>query len=253
MNKAVWLAKRNYWIAAVGAIVSLISFFTVNFLDISVSFSLPNLGLGTPPALPSPSLSVNALSLALSEGILWVSLALVLVVLGVAIVFLVRRNPVGSRASVQAQARWTALGFVVAGVLGIVCLVASILLIQQHVQDIVQNVSGTGLGSDLPDLFHFNLTWGVGAYLFLGSLVAIVVAGLMEVIWPMKLQSDAEMATIASSPQNGYDYLPPTYRQTSMNQSAPHAPTQYGGSPASGGSAYPTIPGQQPPPGPYQQ
>jgi hypothetical protein len=259
VNKAVWLAKRNYWIAAIGAIVSVVSFFVsavsiieLPFLNISESFSLPNFGPGAPTA-PSPSgfnIPVSALVLASNEGILWVSLLLVLVVLGVSLVFLVRQNPFGSRASVQTQARWTALGFVVAGVLSAVCLIASLLLVQQHLQDLVQNVMGTGLGSSLSNLFQFNFTWAIGAYLFLAGLVTIVVAGMMEIISPVKMQSNAEMAAPVNSPQNLYNYPPP------MSQGGPpfaDSHTRYGGNPASDGQSYPTVPSQQPPTGPYQQ
>jgi hypothetical protein len=260
MNKAVWLAKHNYWIAAIGAIVSVVSFLGFTFLDISTSISLPNFGPGpTPSPLPtSVSLPVSAILLAYVEGILWVSLVLVVAVLGVSLVFLVRRYPFGSRAPVQTQARWTALGFVIAAVLSAVCLVASFLLVQQRGQDLLQNVTGTplgSLGSSFSDLFHLNFTWGVGAYLFLAGLVVIVVAGIMEIIRPVKLQSDAEMAATLNAPQNPYNYPSPVYGSTPMNQGAPpfaNAPTQYGGNPASGGQPYPSAPNQQPPAGPYQ-
>jgi hypothetical protein len=259
MNKAVWLAKRNYWIAAIGAIISVVSFLAFTFLTISESISLPNFGPGPTPSPIAASFPVSAISLAYVEGILWVSLVLVLAVLGVSLVFLVRRNPFGSRAPVQTQARWTAFGFVIAGVLSAACLVASLLLVQQHLKDLLQTMTGTSLGgpvSGFSDLFHMNFTWGVGAYLFLAGLVVIVVAGMMEVIWPVKLQSDAEMAAPLNAPQNPYNYPPPAYGSTPMNQGSPpfaNAPTQYGGSPASGGQPYPPAPGQQPPAGPYQQ
>jgi len=240
MNKAIWLAKRNYWIAGIGAIISVLSFLVFPFLSFKSLISVP---LFRDP-ISSQAQSVGAMPLALHQGLLWVSLLLVLAVLGGSIVFLVRQSPFGSRAPVQVQARWVALGFVATGVLSALCLVASLLLIQQDTQnrqDLVQELLGTlGLSSSVTS------TWGIGAYLFLAGLVTIVVAGIMEAISPVKMLSDGEM--IAT--QNQYppsNYPPTVYGSTSMNQGGPpfaDASTQYGEKPVSG---------PQPPTSPYPQ
>jgi hypothetical protein len=183
-------------------------------------------------------------------------LGLVLAVLGVSVFFLVRRNPFGVRTPLQRQARLTAVGFVVAGVVSAVCVVASLLLVEQHLQDLVQSVIGPGLGSSLSNLFHVSVTWAIGVYLFLAGLVVIVVAGVMEAIAPVRMQSDPEVVVTLTSPQNPYADPSPMYGSAPMNQGgAPFAnsPTQYGGTPMSGGQPYPSAPGPQPPAGPYQQ
>src|SRR5262249_21764932 len=95
MDKAVLLAKRNYWIVGIGAIVSLVSFLFFPFLTVESSISLPLLGSQTTEQ------AVSALYLAVYQGLLWVSPLLVLVVLGVALVFLLRRSPSGSQVPVQ--------------------------------------------------------------------------------------------------------------------------------------------------------
>ena len=179
MEKAVLLAKRNYWVAGIGAIVSLIAFLFFPFLTVEASISLPLLGSQITEQ------SVNAPYLAVYQGLLWVSLLPVLAVLGVALVFLLRRNPFGSQVPVQVQAHWTALGFVIAGVLSAVFLVWSLLLTQQHAQDAMSFLKIIGA--------NFSVTWAFGAYLFLLGLAAIVAAGLMQVIWPVKIPSDGGM------------------------------------------------------------
>jgi hypothetical protein len=179
MDKTVWLAKRNYWVASIGAIISVVSFLLFPFLTVKASVFLPVLGIS------QSEQSVNAMSLALYQGLLWASPLLVLAVLGVALVFLLRRNPFGLRVPLQVQARWTAVGFVVAGVLSAVCLVVSLLLIQQNAQDTLSFLKIVGA--------DFSITWAFGAYLFLAGLAVIVVAGIIEFISPVKLPSDGGM------------------------------------------------------------
>jgi hypothetical protein len=272
MSQATWLAKRNYWIAGIGAIVALFSFLALNFLSISYSFSLPDLGTGSTTSTPTTpvSIPVAGTSLASYEGLLWVSVVLVLGVLGVAIWFLVRRSPFGLKAPMKVQARWTALSFVVAAVLSALCLVASLSLISQSYQNLVNGSLGNlgSLGSSFSDLFHFDFAWGVGAYFFLAGLIVIVVASILEVIWPTKILTDAEMALqwnypqsqytqnqyTYPDPQNQYTYPPATYGPNSVQGPQPFGDpnSQYGGSSLYPGSSYPPVSGQQPPADPYQ-
>ena len=204
MDKAVWLAKRNYWIAGIGAIISVVSFIFFPFQTVQASISLPFVG-----GVTRSEQSINAMYLALYQRWLWVSLFLVLVVLGIALVFLLRRNPFGTRVPLRVQARWTSVGFVVAGVLGITFLVISLLLVQQNVQDIVSFLKV--VGADV------SITWAFGAYLFLVGLAVIVVAGIMEFLSPVKLPNEGEMANLPGYPPNQYppnpyNYPPERYR-----------------------------------------
>jgi hypothetical protein len=256
MNKAVWLVKRNYWIAGIGAIVSAFSFLAFTFLTVNFSYSLPNLlGGGTSPAT-SVSVPVSATELAGREGLVWVSLLLVLAVLGAAIVFMVRRNPFGSQVPLQVQAKWTAIGFVVAAALSALSLIGALLMIKQSVQDYTGNLGGS-LGSNFSNFFHVDYAWGIGAYLFLAGLITIAVAGIMETISPMKMLSDAEMAAMWNYPQNQYNASANSYESPAMNQGAqPFAdrPSQYGAANPYQGQAYPPASsGQMPPAGQYQQ
>ena len=189
-------------------------------------------------------------------------------ILGAAIWFIVRRSPFGSKAPVKMQARWTALGFIVAAVLSALCLVASLSLISQSYQNLVNGSLGSlgSLGSSFSDLFHFDFNWGIGAYFFLLGLIVVVIAAVLEVLWPVSVLSDAEMALQWNYPQsqytypnaqNPYTYPSATYGPDSMqqgqgSQSFADPNSQYGGGPAYPQSPYPPAPGQQPPAGPYQ-
>jgi hypothetical protein len=275
MNKIVWLAKRNYWIAGIGAIISIFAFLALTFLNVSYSFSLPGLGLGGTTATPPVTFPISATSLASSEGLLWVGLLLVIAVLVVSILFLVRSNPFGSRAAIAVQARLTALGFVIAGGVAALCTVVSLLLIEQSTQSLLggesSSLNGLGLGSAFSSYFHFTFIWGAGVYLFLAGIVLIVVAAILELLYPTKILNNAESATAWSYPQNQYpqnqyNYPMPTYGpppstqgpQPSTNFADPHS--DYAGSsqpqasfppPSSSFPSYPSVSDhQQPPTGP---
>ncbi len=241
MNKAVWLARRNYWIAGIGAIVSVFSFFVLPFLVVTFqsSISLPIFRGG---AGESVSKSVSAIQLASLEGLLWLGLLLVLAVLAVSILFLARQSPFGSHAPLQVQARWTAWGFVAAGVLSALCLFISLVLVKQDLQAGQNPLQGL-----IKSFVHVDAGLGIGGYLFLAGLLTIVVAGIMEVVSPVRALGDAEMG---HAPQNRYpqhNYPPTTYGSPSMgqgSQSFTDATTQYRGNPT---SPY------QPPSPPYGQ
>lgn len=197
MDQTTWLAKRNYWIAGSGAIISLVSFLAFPFLN--VTYSIPSLFTGD---TTSDTKSYLATELASSEGLLWVGLVLVLVILVGSIASLVRESPFGLRVPMHVQARYTALGFVVAGVLSGVCMVASFLAIQQDMQNAQDSLKI--IGWVFSGLFHVEPTLGFGAYLFLAGLVTVVVAGLLEGISPLQSPSDREMATRPNYSQNQY-------------------------------------------------
>ena len=245
MNKAVWLARRNYWIAGIGAIVSAFSFFVLPFLVVTVqsSIALPIFrGGGGEESVSTP---VSAMELASHEGLLWLGLLLVLAVLGIAILFLARQSPFGSNAPVQVQARWTAWGFVAAGVLSALCLVISLVLVKQDLQSGQNPLQGL-----IKSFVHIDAGLGIGGYLFLAGLLTIVVVGIMEAISPVKVQDGAAMGNVPQTqypPQ--YNYPPTTYGPTSMGQqgagSFTDTTTQYGG----GNPAGP----YQPPSPPYRQ
>jgi hypothetical protein len=238
MNQAVWLARRNYWIAGIGAIVSAFAFLFISpFLSVEVSVSLFGF-------TKSGTKLLGAMDIASNQGLAWVSLLLVVVVLGVSIAFLVLPNPFGSRVPIQTQARWTGLGFVVAAVLSIVCLAVSLLLIKQNEQSLIPAGSP---GSIFSNVIQVHITWGVGTYLFLAGLITMIVAGIMEAVSPVKTLTDGETG---NTPQNQHpqsDYPPTIYGSTSMGQGTQpfnNTTTQYGGQP--------TVP-YQPPAPPYRQ
>jgi hypothetical protein len=232
MNKAVWLARRNYWIAGIGAIVSVFSFFVLPFLVVTFqsSISLPIFRGG---GGESTSKSVSAIQLASLEGLLWLGLLLVLAVLAVSILFLARQSPFGSHTSLQVQARWTAWGFVAAGVLSALCLVISLVLVKQDLQAGQNPLQGL-----IKSFVHVDAGLGIGGYLFLAGLLTIVVAGIMEAISPVKTDN----AAMGYAAQNQY----PQYGSPSMGQGThPYtdATTQYQGNPGP----------YQPPSPPYRQ
>lgn len=241
MNKAVWSARRNYWIAGIGAIVSALSFLLISpFLYVDVSVSLFGFTRGVTKLF-------SAIDLASNQGLMWGSLVLVLVVLGVSILFLVLANPFGSRIPIQTQARWTGLGFVVAAVLSVVCLVVSLLLMKQNVQSIVPVGSS---GSIFSNLIQVHIALGVGTYLFLAGLITIGVAGIMEARSSATMLSNGGMGNAPQNQYPQYNYPPTTYGSTSMGQGAQSfndTTTQYGGQP--------TVPYQppSPPSPPYGQ
>lgn len=169
MVSAILLAKRNYWIAGIGAVICVIAFLFFPFMTFESSQSLPILGINHTVVQP-----VNTI-LAFYNGWLWVSLLFVLAVLGTALVFLLRRAPFDPR---QVQARGTGLGFVVAGVLSAVFLVFSLLTIQQN----AQNVLGV-LGFLSIVGVSVSVTWALGVYLFLAGLIVIVSAGFMQILF----------------------------------------------------------------------
>lgn len=227
MDQAVWLAKRNYWIAGIGAIVSIVSFLAFPFLTVNISISLPLFGTST-----LSDQSVKAVDLASRQGLLWLSLLLAFAVLAVAIVFMVSRNPFGSRVPVQVQAHWTALGFIIAGVLSAIFLVASLLLIQQNEQSALGFLTKI-IGAD------FSVAWAFGVYLFIAGLATIVVAGLLEFISPVTMASDAGMADLPNYAQNQYPPNPYTY-PTERYGATPMDQGPYSGSQTQ-------YPGSQPP------
>jgi hypothetical protein len=238
MNKAVWLARRNYWIAGIGAIVSAFSFFVLPFFVVTVQSSI-SLPIFRGNGGESVSTSVSAVELAFHEGLLWLSLLLILAVLGLAILFLARQNPFGSNAPIQVQARWTAWSFVAAGVLSALCLVISLVLVKQELQ-----IGQNPLQGIIKSFVNVDAGLGIGGYLFLAGLVAIVVAGIMEAISPVKALDNVAKG---NAPQSQYPQYPPTYGSTSMgqgSQSFTDATTQYRGNP--------TTP-YQPPSPPYGQ
>jgi hypothetical protein len=242
MNKAVWSARRNYWIAGIGAIISAFSFLALPLVVVTVqsSISIPILGGGGPKSIISTSMS--AMELASHQGLIWVSLLFVLAVLGVSILFLVRQNPFGSNTPVQVQARWTAWGFVAAGVLSALSLVMSFLLVHQLLQS-----AQSPLQNIVRSLVHADIALGIGGYLFLAGLVAIVVAGILELRSPTKMLSDAEMRQAPQNQYPQYNYPPTAYGPPSMGQgpqSFTDATTQYRGNPAGP---------HQPPSPPYGQ
>ncbi len=247
-NPFLQAKNRNYLIAGIAALIALLSFFIFTYGVPSVNYSGPGSDLIKAYVdKVAGVLTYNGPYFGQMAGIVWVVVLLALAVFVVAALFLFLGRPFGARTPVPIQARWVAYSFIGAGALALVIQILTFVLANQKIQETLGAYS-TFLGNS--SSFRISLNWGFGAWLIAICMLAVIVAGVLELVQQPQLRAATTQGNAAQYPPNMYQgelgSTPAQYPPMSQYPAQSQYPPVSGQYP-SGSTQYPPQQTQYPP------